>query len=145
MSDAPDPRNGDELVLHSRCGSTLTFRVTERWDPSRSEPLPKSIAFDVEIDAGAFAGRTSGSTHYVGSPSALFDSMAESWQGWSGTKEWHDAWKNVVLKATSDTTGHTKLVVEISSKTSEFLLRATLLFDAGQLDDIARRIRDVFG
>jgi uncharacterized protein DUF6228 len=135
----------DELVLRSRDGAMLKFRVTERWTASPSDPTVESVCFEVELNAGGFVGSMRGSTHYVGSPSALFDSIAESWKGWTGTKEWHDEGKQVVLKATSDTTGHTKLAVELSHVREEFLLRATLVFDAGQLDDMARRVRKLFG
>jgi uncharacterized protein DUF6228 len=63
----------------------------------------------------------------------FFESLAESWQGWTGTREWHDTWGQVVLRASSDTTGHTNLVVQLSH--ADFSLRATLVFEAGQRDE----------
>jgi hypothetical protein len=144
VSSATVVRNSDELVLRSRDNFTLTFRVVQRWVGS-SDPVLESVDFYAEIDALDYVGRTTGSTHYVGSPSALFDSIANSWRGWTGTKEWHDETRQVALIATSDTTGHAKLVVELSDVRDEFLCRATLIFDAGQLDDMALRVREVFG
>jgi hypothetical protein len=51
MSTDPDVQERDELMLRSRDGSTLTFRVTERWGASPSDPTSESVDFEVELDA----------------------------------------------------------------------------------------------
>jgi hypothetical protein len=142
VNNDPIAQETEELVLRSRDNSTLKFRVTDRWD---SGQVGDSVDFDIEIDAAPFFGRTTGNTHYAGSPSRLFDSIAASWRGWDGTKDWRDESGQVGFEASSDSTGHTALIVELSTSMRVCVLRATLFFDAGQLDDTARQVKRLFG
>ena len=137
----------DELVLRSRDGTTLTFRTTHR-HPVSEVPIRAhsgSIDFDVEVDASEFTGRACASTHFVGSPSQLFRSMAQAWKGWLGAMEWKGLDSYVVFKASSDAVGHIRLDVELSGQTYDCRLRVPLFFEAGQLDSIADQVQNLLG
>jgi len=71
---------------------------------------------------------------------SFFSDLAAHWQGWSGKKEWGSLEGELSFTATSDSTGHTSLVVRLRSGPYpyDWTLTATLLIDAGQLEPIAK-------
>ena len=131
----------DEVSFRSIEGSTLVFRVTQR-----HQNAGKVVEFTVVLTTPEFMGRAEASTYFVGSPSVLFRSMAESWKGWSGTMQWIDLGAGVTLTASSDSTGHVKVAVELrGGQDFETRLCANLNYEAGQLDDMARQLQSALG
>ena len=93
-----------------------------------------------------FSARASVSTYHSGPPSALFDEMARDWMGWQGTKTWAALDDELRIEATEDLTGHISLVVTMRdhSDPANWLLKATLELEAGQLSDLAKAVRKAF-
>ena len=129
----------DEIAFRSREESTLAFKVTQR----RESP-EVVVEFTVALTAPEFMGRAEASTYFVGSPFVLFRSMADSWRGWSGTMEWRDLGGGVTLTASSDSTGHVRLAIELRGGPDfETRLLANLNYEAGQLEDMARQLQSL--
>lgn len=100
--------------------------------------------FSVRLHGPEFhgAGRV-----YACPPTGLdtfFQDLANHWRGWSGKKEWASLEGELSLTATSDSTGHTSLVVRLKSGPYPFdwTLTAVLAIEAGQLEPLAKRISE---
>ncbi len=94
----------------------------------------------VEARNEHFWGRTECDIFSVDSPAAFFAEMANEWRGWKGTKEWSDREDALQLSATIDNLGHVSLDVKLWGTDYSTRLQITLVLDAGQLEDIARRV-----
>jgi len=72
----------------------------------------------------------------------FFDHLAANWRGWTGKREWGSLEGELSFSATSDSTGHITLLVQMRSGSSPFdwRLSATLLIEAGKLGEIAASI-----
>jgi hypothetical protein len=104
------------------------------------------VEFTVVLTTPEFTGRAEASTYIVGSPSVLFRSMVESWKGWSGTMQWTDLGAGVTLTASSDSTGHVTVAVELRGGPDfKTRLNANLNYEAGQLDEMARQLQSALG
>jgi hypothetical protein len=69
---------------------------------------------------------------------AFFRDLATHWRGWSGEKQWDSLEGQLSLKATSDSMGHTHLLVRLrSGPLYDWDIRGTLLLEAGQLETVA--------
>lgn len=116
-------------------GSILKFTVEDRdFD---------AVRFKVSVKTPWFTGYASASTYINGSPSPLFDAMAESWKGWEGQKTWADIDRQVMITGESDSTGHISLTVELWSPDYHSKLRTAIVYEAGQLERMAREVRDL--
>lgn len=73
-----------------------------------------------------------------------FQSMADDWEGWSDEKKWGDLERRVQLIATADKTGHIKVNVVLAGQDYDSELRANIMFEAGQLDDMAHYVAHLF-
>jgi len=100
--------------------------------------------FRVEAGNGQFWGCAEVSTHEASSPATLFVDMAEHWRGWKGEKTWSDLDAECVLVATCDSFGHVALGVHISGFTYTSKLTVTLALEAGQLEQLAKRMLAAF-
>jgi hypothetical protein len=80
-------------------------------------------------------------------PATLFDEMARKWSGWPDELCWHSPEKELVLRCCHDRKGHVSIDVQLRSGHYEhdWEVNATVMAEAGQLDDIARRARAFFG
>lgn len=78
-----------------------------------------------------------------GSPSLLFEEMARSWTGWSGEKSWKDLESRVILRASSDRTGHISLRTELVGQDYESRLVVVIEFEAGQLEGMAASVKEL--
>lgn len=119
-------------------GSALSFTVIRRTSDGESD-------FEVEVKTPWFSGVAPASTYFVGPPSAMFRAMADEWQGWKGSKEWKDLEERVAFSATSDSSGHIALSVELTGQDYDSRLRAMLHFEAGQLERMANEIHLLLG
>ena len=71
----------------------------------------------------------------------FFRDLADHWRGWSGDKRWGSLEDHLCFTATSDSTGHTHLVVELrSGPFYDWCLRGSLIIEAGQLEQIAAEV-----
>jgi hypothetical protein len=93
-------------------------------------------AAEVEIDA-----RDLGAP-----PSSLFVEMGRQWNGWKGELSWCSHCPGLALKARHDGRGHIPLRVELGREWYEddWLVHATVMIEAGQLEDLARRAMTFF-
>jgi len=109
-----------------------------------SEPAGES--FMASLESVHFSGRVVVSTYHSGPPSLMFDDIARQWRGWDGKKEWAALEGQLRLTASSDLTGHIELLVIMRdySDPAEWRLQATLLLEAGQLEELARAVKKVF-
>lgn len=118
-----------------RDGSVLELTVLERRDGE--------IEFEVSVRTPWFSGRAPASTFMNGSPAALFDEMARSWTGWNGEKSWKDLEDRVILRASSDRTGHISLRVELVGQDYDSRLVAVIEFEAGQLEAMVASVKEL--
>ena len=105
---------------------------------------PDEVLFLAKISAAPFSGEVLASTYVNGPPTTLFDDMATSWTGWSGSKDWHAIDGDLSFGATITSLGNVTLVVEMSANSGDDTLKATLKLEAGSLDRIAHDVRSIF-
>lgn len=107
---------------------------------------PTGDSFAAALASNGFSGRVFVSTYCAVPPSALFDGMAHDWRGWEGKKEWSALEDELTLTATSDRLGHISLVVAMGDYCSpaDWRLLATLHLEAGQLDELASAVKELF-
>lgn len=78
----------------------------------------------------------------------MFSFMAESWKGWDEELSWSSIEEEFEVSATCDKLGHVKLCILINNynegASEPFSLKASLNIEAGQLDEIAQRIKVFF-
>jgi hypothetical protein len=103
------------------------------------------VDFVVTVSDVEFSGATNSSSYCVGYPTSFFEDMARDWRGWHGEKQWADIEDSCTFKATMDAVGHVKLMVLLRGSTCcENRLVLVLHYEAGQLDDIAKRVKQFF-
>lgn len=78
-----------------------------------------------------------------GSPAKLFREMANEWKGWNKPKTWSDLEGRVMLSATTDSTGHIKLAVELAGPDYNSRLRVIVVYEAGQLERMASEVAEL--
>ena len=76
-------------------------------------------------------------------PTAIFDSLAEGWRGWRGTKDWSSYERDLEFAAAADGKGHVFLRVKLAAGASDdqWRAQAELLLEAGQLEALAKQFR----
>jgi hypothetical protein len=82
-----------------------------------------------------------------GHPAPLFAQMAAHWRGWQGTFAWEALEGELQLRCSQDRAGHVAIQVELRSGPTpgDWTVRSTVMAEAGQLEDIARRAASFFG
>jgi hypothetical protein len=80
-------------------------------------------------------------------PASLFARMAAHWRGWQGEFAWESLEGELGLHCAQDRTGHVSIRVALRSGATEgdWTVRATVMAEAGQLEDLARRAALFFG
>jgi hypothetical protein len=73
-------------------------------------------------------------------PSDLFEDLAQNWKGWAGEKKWRSMEDELTLIAVRDSVGHIFLTAKIHSNEipAVWSAKATVMIDAGQLEQISR-------
>ena len=121
----------------------------------------KSVHYGTNLELSDYSGDYYAATlrgpHFHGTarvyayePSAIyaafFRDLAEHWRGWSGKKEWSSLEGEFSLIATSDSTGHTSLAIRLRAGPNPFdwTLTGVLLIEAGQLEEIAKKVERFF-
>jgi hypothetical protein len=102
--------------------------------------------FQATVHGPHFQGRGRVYAYKPSHLAAFFRDLATHWQGWSGQKKWVSLEEELSFAATSDSTGHTCLVVRLRSGSYPFdwSLNAVLLIEAGQLELIAKKMEELF-
>jgi len=82
-----------------------------------------------------------------GHPAPLFVQMGECWRGWPGELHWVSLEGEMGLHCTQDRTGHVSIRDELHSGPMEddWSAEATVMTEAGQLEEISRRAVAFFG
>jgi hypothetical protein len=80
-------------------------------------------------------------------PAALFEEMARQWSGWPNEMSWESLEGEMLLRCSHDRLGHILIRTVLRSGPMEYdwEVAATVMAEAGQLEDIARRARAFFG
>jgi hypothetical protein len=80
-------------------------------------------------------------------PAALFVDMARKWSGWPGELVWKSLEGELALRCSHDRLGHISIRIELQSghMRDAWEVTATVMAEAGQLEDIARRAALFFG
>ena len=117
-------------------GSLLTCTIKSRFE--------EGVDFDVKVATPFFSGTAPSSTFMAAPLGAWFQEMADAWAGWSGEKSWADLESRVLLSSTTDSTGHITMGVTLMGQDYDSVLRVNIMFDAGQLEDMARNVRLLF-
>jgi uncharacterized protein DUF6228 len=84
---------------------------------------------------------------YYGGPEGLaklFEDIAANWRGWSGEKNWASLEGEMRISCTCDKLGHTRMAVLLRDLHPErgWTASGSLIMEAGQLDKIARSVRE---
>ncbi|MDR3637003.1 MAG: DUF6228 family protein [Isosphaeraceae bacterium] len=80
-------------------------------------------------------------------PALLFVEMAQQWRGWPEELHWRSLEGELSLHCTQDRAGHVSIRVDLRSGPMEWnwSVHATIMSEAGQLDEMARRAVAFFG
>jgi hypothetical protein len=72
----------------------------------------------------------------------FFDELALNWRGWKNAKQWQAYEGGLSLSCASDGRGHVYVTVELREPSgSGWLVRGDVPLDAGQLEEVARKVR----
>ncbi len=76
----------------------------------------------------------------------LFEFIAKEWRGWEGVQEWASIEGEFSVSANCDNLGHVLLDITIKeySGPEEWRIEVSLGLDAGQTEDIAKKVRRFF-
>jgi len=110
----------------------LTGRTTEE------------VTFDVAVKTPWFSGSTGSSTYMVPPLTSLFQEMADEWSGWKAEKKWSDLEGRVQFEVTTDSTGHVCMKTTLNAPDYDSWLHVKLMFEAGQLEAMARDLKHLF-
>jgi len=134
----------DDFLIASVAGSGgLCF-----YDRSPQDPAEAIDRFWVRITDQHLAAAGYVYAGYVRShPAPLFADMARQWSGWSGELVWESLEGELALRCSRDRFGHIFIRVELRSgpMREDWRVVATVMVEAGQLEDIARRASLFFG
>lgn len=100
--------------------------------------------FVASVTGTPFIGEVTTTTYFVGPPSLLFRDMADNWQGWKGEKVWGSLDGEFTLTATATLLGRITLLIDMVEMAGAFRLVATLGLEAGQLEEISKRVELLF-
>jgi hypothetical protein len=132
------------------------FRITSPFDTSSlefyertpSDPQHPVERFKVRVtdqdlvaEGRVYAGYAN--TH----PAPLFAQLASNWKGWQGEFVWESLEGELALRCSQDRAGHVFIRVSLSSGHTDqaWNVRATIMAEAGQLEELARSAEVFFG
>lgn len=137
----------DEFLIPSAAGSGgLLFHDRSPVDPA--EPIDGFSVRVTDHNLSAIAHVYAGVSGCAPShPAPLFVDMARKWSGWPGELVWESLEGELALRCSHDRLGHISIRVELRSgqMPDDWRVGATVMAEAGQLEDIARRAALFFG
>jgi hypothetical protein len=97
-------------------------------------------SFTVMLHRQDIKAQAKASSFMAPSLGGYFQSLASSWNGWSGPKEWSTLESEFILSATSDRTGHVTLAYRLRPPHTGYHreLSGALELESGQLELLAR-------
>jgi hypothetical protein len=130
------PREASIVSARDGLRLTLSNFVSEDQSHISESFLIEVKAYDVRAEARA-------STYMAEDLGKFFQSIADDWKGWKGSKSWSTLESELELAATSDSLGHVRLEFVLRKPHNGFQweLRGALELEAGQLDRIAQDVR----
>jgi hypothetical protein len=134
----------ESFVIRNTAGSgTLEFFERTPVDPRL--PIERFKVRLTGLDLSAVSRVYAGSG--AGHPAAMFAQMAAYWRGWQGEFAWESSDGELALRCTRDRTGHISIGVVLRSGPSkaDWMVEATVVAEAGQLEEIASRAEPFFG
>jgi len=136
----------DEFVITS-ADNDCALEFFQRLPNDRSLPVEYVNVKLTRQDLFAAALVWMGYEHYFSSPLAWFSDLANLWTGWEGERTWESIEHGLRLSAVHDRRGHVKLDVTLRSGfwENDWLVRATVQVEAGQLERMARHAASFFG
>jgi hypothetical protein len=80
-------------------------------------------------------------------PAPLFVEMSERWRGWPSEMHWRSPECEMGLTCTQDRNGHVSIQITLHSGPMDYgwTVEATVMSEAGQLEDISRKAVAFFG
>lgn len=134
----------DEFLIPSVSGSGgLLFY--DRSPVDRAQRIGTFLVRVTDQDLSAAAQVYAG--YAPSHPAAMFAEMARRWSGWHGELVWKSLEGELALRCSHDRLGHISIRVELRSglMPDDWSAAATVVSEAGQLEEIARRARSFFG
>lgn len=134
----------DEFLIPSAAGSGgLLFY--DRSPVDRSKPIDRFWVRVTDHNLSAAGQIYAG--YAPSHPATLFGDVAQHWSGWRGELAWESLEHELSLRCSCDRMGHITILVEIRSgpMPKDWRVEATVMAEAGQLKDIARRAITFFG
>lgn len=131
----------DEFVI-SYAGDELVF--FERIPTDRSKPIEY---FSLRISQPDLTAQGRVWDYCPSHPAQLFANMARQWGGWQGELEWSSLEGELTLRCSHDGLGHVSIRADLRSgpMPDNFRVIATVMADAGQLEELAKRAAIFFG
>jgi len=134
----------DEFLIPSAAGSGgLLFY--DRSPVDRAQPIGgfwvRVMNHNLSATGQVYAG------YAPSHPASLFADMARQWSGWHGELVWESLEGELAIRCSYDRLGHIAIRVEFRSghMPDDWQVMATVMAEAGQLEDIARRAAIFFG
>ena len=134
----------DEFLIPNAAGSGgLLFYHRTPYDPDQAVERfwVRITDHNLSADAQVWAGYT------AGYPLRLFTDMGRLWSGWLDELTWESLEGELAVRCSHDRRGHISIRVELRSgcMPDDWQVSATVMAEAGQLEDIARRAASFFG
>jgi hypothetical protein len=134
----------ESFVIRNTAGSGM-LEFFERTPVDPRLPIERFKVRLTGLDLSAVARIYAGAG--AGHPATMFAQMAAQWNGWQGEIAWESLEGELALRCTQDRTGHVSIVVVLRSGPSkaDWMVEATVVAEAGQLEEIAHRAGLFFG
>jgi hypothetical protein len=134
----------EEFLIPSAAGSGgLLF-----YDRSPHDPVEPVDSYWVRVtDHNLSASGQVYAGYARTNPALLFADMARQWSGWTGVLLWESLEGELAMRCSRDRVGHIFIRVELRSRQmpGDWRVDATIMAEAGQLEDISRRAALFFG
>jgi hypothetical protein len=132
------------FVIQNTAGSGA-LEFFERTPVDTRLPIERFKVRLTSLDLSAVARVYTGADG--GHPAAMFAQMAAHWRGWQGEFAWESLDGELALRCALDRTGHVAIGVVLRSGPSkaDWMVEATVVAEAGQLEEIAQEAARFFG
>ena len=122
----------------------MTFLATSAEDEAALELAPLDSSFFLAtLRSRGVIGTARVGSFMANGLADFFAYMAEHWRGWDGIRTWGSLEGELKMTARSDRLGHVFLDVTLREGAPEkWTLRASLVLEAGMLDQVAKRARE---
>lgn len=140
----------DSFLIPSASGA-VSLEFFERTPPDTRQPIERfkvrlvgpelSAVGRIYVDTAVYS--VGAASH----PVSMFTQMAANWRGWEDELAWGSPEEELTLSCAQDRTGHVSIKVELRSGSTEqdWTVRATVMTEAGQLEEVARHAALFFG